>query len=67
MDLTNWALRTSPKFTTGVYSSIRVFDQMTDTEIPFTFRSQSIDMVFLNDIHFSYTKNFKGLEEELKL
>ena len=39
MDLDNWALRTSPKFTTGVnISSIRVFDQIRDPEISITVR-----------------------------
>ena len=40
MDLANWGLRTSPKFTTGVkiISFIRVFDQIRDPEIPITLR-----------------------------
>ena len=38
MDLAKWALRTSPKFTTGVISSIKVFDQFRDPEIPITLR-----------------------------
>ena len=36
VDLANWDLRTSPKFTTGVQinaSSIRLFDQIRDPEI----------------------------------
>ena len=38
-DLTNWALRTSPKFTTGLnISSIRDFDQIRDPEILITLR-----------------------------
>ena len=36
MDLVNWALQTSPKFTTGVISSIRVSDHIRDPEIPIT-------------------------------
>ena len=40
LDLTNWAIRTSPKLITGVkISSIRVFDQIRDPEIPVTLRS----------------------------
>ena len=39
MDLVNWALRTSPKFTTGIKDqSFRVFDQIRDPEIPITLR-----------------------------
>ena len=38
MDLANWALRTSPKFATGVVSSSRVFDQIRDPEIPINLR-----------------------------
>ena len=39
VDLANWALWSSPKFTTGLnISSIRVFDQMRDPEIPITLR-----------------------------
>ena len=34
MDLANWALRTTPKFTPGVkYQFIRVFDQIRDPDI----------------------------------
>ena len=39
LDLANWALRTSPKFTTGQglnISSFRVFDQIRDAEISIT-------------------------------
>ena len=39
MDLANWALRTSPKFAQGLnISSIRVFDQNRDPEIPINLR-----------------------------
>ena len=37
VDLANWALRTSPKLITEVkISSIRIFDQIRDPEIPIT-------------------------------
>ena len=37
MDLANWALQTSLKFTTGVkYQFHRVFDQIKDPNIPIT-------------------------------
>ena len=36
VELANWALRTSSKFSTGLnISSIRVFDQIRDPEIPY--------------------------------
>ena len=39
MDLANWALRISPKFTTGVkYQFNQGFCQMRDPEIPITLR-----------------------------
>ena len=39
VDLANWALRTSPKFTTGLnISSTRIFDQIRDPEIPIIVR-----------------------------
>ena len=39
MDLANWALRTSPKFTTGIkYQFHQVFDKIRDLEIPITIR-----------------------------
>ena len=39
MDLANWALWTLSKFTTGLnISSIRVFDQIRDSEIPIMLR-----------------------------
>ena len=38
VDLANWALRTSPKFSTEVKWAIRVFDQIRDPEIPITLR-----------------------------
>ena len=41
MDLANWALRTSPKFTTELnISAVRVFDHIRDLEIPITLRPQ---------------------------
>ena len=41
MDLANWALRTSPKFSTGVKHQFhQVFDQVRDPEIPITLRPQ---------------------------
>ena len=33
MDLANWALRTSPKFTTGVKYQLVPFDQIKDQEL----------------------------------
>ena len=43
MDVANWALRTSPKFTTGVkINSIRVFDQIRGPKIPITLRPHII-------------------------
>ena len=40
VDLAKWALRTSPKFTTGVkyHFHHRIFDQVRDPEIPITLR-----------------------------
>ena len=39
MDLTNWALRASLKFTTGVkYQLSQGLDQIRDPEIPITLR-----------------------------
>ena len=39
VNLANWVLRTSPKFTTGLnINSIRVFDQIRNPEIPITLR-----------------------------
>ena len=39
VDLANWALRTSPKFTTGVkYQFYQSFDYIRDPEIPITLR-----------------------------
>ena len=39
VDLANWALRTSPKFPQGLnITSIRVFHQIRDPEIPITLR-----------------------------
>ena len=39
MDLANWVLWTSPKFTTGVkYQFHKVSDQISDPEIPVTLR-----------------------------
>ena len=41
VDLNNWALRTLPKFTTGVkYQLHPSFDQIRDPEIPITLRLQ---------------------------
>ena len=43
MDLVNWALRTSRKFTTGVkYQFHKVFDQIGDPEIPITLRPRMV-------------------------
>ena len=43
VDLANWALWISTKFTTGVYiGSIRVLDQIRDPEIPINLRPQLI-------------------------
>ena len=48
MDLASWALRTSSNFTTEVkYSSIRVFDQIRNPEIPITLRPSNF---FTKDI-----------------
>ena len=46
VDLSNWALRTSQKFTKGGnISSIRVFDQIRDPEIPITLHPHYVDNV----------------------
>ena len=47
MDLANCALRTSPKFTTGVkYHFHRVFDQIRDPEIPIILRPLTDNIIF---------------------
>ena len=49
MNLANWALRTSPKFTTGVkYQFYEGFNQMRDPEIPITVRWLDISIKLLN-------------------
>ena len=44
VDLANWALRISPKYTTGVkYQFHQGFDQIRDPEIPITLRPPTLD------------------------
>ena len=68
VDLINWALRTSQNSPQGLnISSIRVFEQIRDPEIPITLRSLVIGYDSLNyvcaplsEVHFSYCLYFIG-------
>ena len=52
VDLANWALRTSPKFITGVkYQFHQGFDQIRDPEIPITLPAQ----YSYNELHLIVT------------
>ena len=62
MDLANWALRTSPKFTTGVkYQFYKGFDQIRDPEILITLRPldslRKFDVFIDTPIYFSCRLN----------
>ena len=57
MDLANWALRTSPKFTIGLKYQFHhgfFFDQIRDSEIPITLRPIYIYIYIQNIIKLLY-------------
>ena len=56
MDLANWALRTSLKFTTGVkyqFPQVCFFNQIRDPKIPITLRPPVYTLKFLHAIYES--------------
>ena len=66
MDLANWDLRTSLKFTTGVkYQLYHGFDLIRDLEIPITLRPQ-LDTDNGNELSEESARENKEIESETK-